>query len=991
MTRLVAEQLVSMRAQNKFRNAQLKEEQRYKNVRVASPCPQSLSIAASSQYIACGWGDAGHVATFPVDAGAYDASPSPPILASGGGALGDLAFSPFNADVLATGNDDGDVHVWSVGQSKQLCAVDELGPVRALRWHPTASNVLAAGCKTDLVLMDAETGKVRKYLEAEEANCDIHSLSWAYDGSRIAAVGKADALLVFDPRTAAPTTLTEFSDEQKLKMNMKPQHVLFLGNRDQLCVFGLDRQRQPLGQLFDARKLDRPVFTDGFRMGTGQLLPVYDDDTQLLFLSSRGSTQLTTLDMAASKDGWVAADVFPGTQPFKGMCLAPKFVCDVDNHEVNHIVRLTGDSIDHISVKIPRKDRGFQDDLFPHTAAPTTSFTGEAYFKGDNAVPSLMQVKDHLVPQKAHSASSSDDVAPSNGSGVVSPSLLSGSTSTDAAKAFSHKTVITSTAEQAAKKAATSSPPASTTKASKPAPMTVDVSGSGASDGSVTTLGGTRLTGASSPFGDKSEVRQAFESKHKKSVYYNLMGKEPSVFSKQQYYTNLQLGPAMPLSENIAATKDHLAVSWVAGGGASIAVLSTKDVGRVPVKQPMVRGHKAQVTALAFDPFEQRTLASGAADGQVCLWSLPAAHLTEDIVEPTSTFQASGAVKRLVWHNLVKGVCATASTGFDGTSVVLWDVARSAAKITMGNDVFSEEVMDIAFDYQAKLLATTCKDKHTRIHDPRANAVTASFETKEYVRDTRVVWLDNDHVITVGCGAKLVRSTSLWDIRNTSQPVAFEEIDQASTTIIPRFDEDTKCLYLLGVGEPTFQFFHCSATAPHFRRCNNWKSGSESRGVFLLDKPAANVMDAEMQPAFKLTKDAIFPVSFHVPRRRKDFFQDDLYPQSRRRDSPLAADAWFDGADASVKYVDLCPAGTTRLSDAPEEELTVFQQRYVAHLNREEEKVVAPKVGLLGHTSEDQVKDHFRDIAKNMPTRNRWDADVDEAGDNDVSDGEWSD
>lgn len=92
-----------------------------------------------------------------------------------------------------------------------------------------------------------------------------------------------------------------------------------------------------------------------------------------------------------------------------------------------------------------------------------------------------------------------------------------------------------------------------------------------------------------------------------------------------------------------------------------------------------------------------------------------------------------------------------------------------------------------------------------------------------------------------------------------------------------------------------------------------------------------------------------------------DYFQDDLFPETR---SPLplyGSSEWFEAkVDKPVVLVSLCPPGMTALSVAPALELTDRQKTYNAHLAKKDE--VKAK-GILGHESSAEVATHFQGVA----------------------------
>jgi len=176
--------------------------------------------------------------------------------------------------------------------------------------------------------------------------------------------------------------------------------------------------------------------------------------------------------------------------------------------------------------------------------------------------------------------------------------------------------------------------------------------------------------------------------------------------------------------------------------------------------------------------------------------------------------------------------------------------------------------------------------------------------------------------------------------------------------------------------------------APFIDELNEWMSGGDCFGFFFYPKQSSDVRKVEIAKSLKLTKDSIIPVPWTVPRKRLEFFQDDLFPPTR---VPLlmSADEFFAGVTKEPTKISLKPADMTELSKAPQEELTDRQKKYQQRLIDEEQKAKAPKVrGATGHTNAQEVREHFTKVATTLPTRNRWDAPQDNSQ-VDVDEGEW--
>lgn len=218
------------------------------------------------------------------------------------------------------------------------------------------------------------------------------------------------------------------------------------------------------------------------------------------------------------------------------------------------------------------------------------------------------------------------------------------------------------------------------------------------------------------------------------------------------------------------------------------------------------------------------------------------------------------------------------------------------------------------------------------------------------------------------------------------------ELERVPYLPLPRFDPDAKLLYLANAGGTFIPLFSVSdATtkgAVILEQLNLFQTSSDTVGFVILPKRAADVRKVELQRALKLTKDAILPITYSVPRKRLEFFQDDLFPPSRVDRPEYSAAQFFSGEFPKGKeptLESLQPKDMTKLSEAPEEELTERQQRYNAHLAKQ----AAPKpVGALGHTSEEEVRQHFLALQNCVGGANRWDAKIDNSK-VDVDESEW--
>ncbi len=70
------------------------------------------------------------------------------------------------------------------------------------------------------------------------------------------------------------------------------------------------------------------------------------------------------------------------------------------------------------------------------------------------------------------------------------------------------------------------------------------------------------------------------------------------------------------------------------------------------------------------------------------------------------------------WNPTANNVLATSSTDY---TVKVWDVEKGAVKNTV--EGHADIVQSIDWNYDGSLLTTACKDKKTRILDPRSKEI----------------------------------------------------------------------------------------------------------------------------------------------------------------------------------------------------------------------------------------------------------------------------
>ena len=367
------------------------------------PSSASPGVACSAAYWAIPYasGGGGPVLVSKIDAvGKMEPTEAPHRCVVGHkAAVHRCAFSPFDDGLLCTASDDSYVKVFQVAGALEhrYCDVEattvgaHAGGARELAWHPSAEGLLLSAGASECCLWDVAS---QKKIAGATVDAAVHAVEWSYDGATYLASCRDRTLRLFDARTGAEGWRCEPHGGSRAFTALwgGPGHaVLSAGSAQrggrEVC-------------LLDARKASEgPVFRKLVDAQTGELMPVYDEDSSVLWVWGRGDTSAKHYEVDAAAA--TAADAFDagqdwrtasGAGPHCGVCALPKSACDVMALEVIKFLRLTTTTVETVGFSVPRTAElkaYFNDDLFRETRARMSSMDAESWAGGEDAPPVL--------------------------------------------------------------------------------------------------------------------------------------------------------------------------------------------------------------------------------------------------------------------------------------------------------------------------------------------------------------------------------------------------------------------------------------------------------------------------------------------------------------------------------------------------------------------------------------------------------------------------
>ncbi|EGT60188.1 CBN-POD-1 protein [Caenorhabditis brenneri] len=308
------------------------------------------------------------------------------IIAAHGEQVSDFGFMTYADQLLATCSRDEPVKIWKLSResSPQLATEIDVGGgviVECLRAHSTADNILAVGSHNGAYITDISTKRVA--IELTGVTDKVQSMDWSEDGRLLAVSGdKGRQIVVYDPRASTEPIQTL---EGHGGMGREAR-VLFAGDR--LISTGFTTKRIQEVRAYDTGKWGAPIHTQEFVSTTGVLIPHYDPDTRLIFLSGKGTNKLFMMELQDRQP--CLSNVFELTLPEQtlGATIGAKRRVHVMDGEVDTYYQLTKNSIVPTPCIVPRRSyRDFHTDLFPDTRGGEPGCSASEWLSGTNATP----------------------------------------------------------------------------------------------------------------------------------------------------------------------------------------------------------------------------------------------------------------------------------------------------------------------------------------------------------------------------------------------------------------------------------------------------------------------------------------------------------------------------------------------------------------------------------------------------------------------------
>ncbi|XP_068555455.1 coronin-7 isoform X2 [Anas acuta] len=698
-----------------------------------------------------------------------------------------------------------------------------------------------------------------------------------------------------------------------------------MGASDCLISVGFSQMREREVKLWDTRKFSGATFTLTLDTSPGAMIPLFDADTGLLVLGGKGENLLYCFEVVPAQPTLTQVTQCLTEGRTRGLAAVPRLALDVMACEVLRVLQLTDTFLVPVSYIVPRKSvQEFHEDLFPDCAGVLPATDAQAWWAGDSQQvgkvslhPARRPTQTFRSPVIAPAAPSTQlpddgpaDSDRSEGSGYSSPSGSLASPSS-AATSLSAST--------------------------------------GPSSGFVSSPSQKSLQ---SILGPSSRFRHT----------------QGAVLHRDTHITNLRgLSLTTPgESDGFCANHQRVALPLLSAGG-QIAVLELSKPGRLPdTAVPTIQNGTA-VADLCWDPFDPRRLAVAGEDAKIRLWRVPEGGLQDTLREPEAVLQ--GHTEK-IYSIRFQPVAADllVSSSYDMT-VRIWELGAGQEVLCLQGH--TDQIFSLAWSPDGRQLATASKDGRLRLYEPRRSPQPQQEGPgPEGGRGARVVWVCGGNFLLVsGFDSRSERRILLYRAQALPDgPLSVLGLDVAPSTLLPFYDEDTSVVFLTGKGDTRVFLYEVTPEPPYFLECNSFTSSDPHKGFVFLRKTACDVREVEFARALRLGQGALEPVAFRVPRVKKEYFQDDIFPPTRVWWEPaLGASAWLAGEDGQQRRADLRPPEMTPVSQAPKEQPArkfVPAAVYLGEKTDEQKKeeLLSAMVARLGNRDDPLPQDSFEGV-----------------------------
>ncbi|NXA63771.1 CORO7 protein, partial [Mohoua ochrocephala] len=249
-----------------------------------------------------------------------------------GAAVADLTWDPFDPRRLAVAGEDAKIRLWRIPegglretlQEPEAVLRGHTEKIYSIRFHPVASDLLVSS-SYDMTVRIWELSTGREVLCLQGHTDQIFSMAWSPDGKKLATVSKDGRIRLYEPRRSSQP-----QQEGPGPEGGRGARLVWVCGGDYLLVSGFDSRSERRILLYRAQALpEGPLSVLGLDVAPSTLLPFYDEDTSVVFLTGKGDTRVFLYEVTPEPPYFLECNSFTSNEPHKGFVFLPKTACEV--------------------------------------------------------------------------------------------------------------------------------------------------------------------------------------------------------------------------------------------------------------------------------------------------------------------------------------------------------------------------------------------------------------------------------------------------------------------------------------------------------------------------------------------------------------------------------------------------------------------------------------------------------------------------------------
>ncbi|NXM93020.1 CORO7 protein, partial [Sylvia borin] len=247
-------------------------------------------------------------------------------------AVADLTWDPFDPRRLAVAGEDAKIRLWRIPegglqetlQEPEAILQGHTEKIYSIRFHPTASDLLVSS-SYDMTVRIWELSAGREVLCLQGHTDQIFSMAWSPDGKKLATVSKDGRIRLYEPRRGSQP-----QQEGPGPEGGRGARLVWVCGGDYILVSGFDSRSERRILLYRAQALpEGPLSVLGLDVAPSTLLPFYDEDTSVVFLTGKGDTRVFLYEVTPEPPYFLECNSFTSNEPHKGFVFLPKTACEV--------------------------------------------------------------------------------------------------------------------------------------------------------------------------------------------------------------------------------------------------------------------------------------------------------------------------------------------------------------------------------------------------------------------------------------------------------------------------------------------------------------------------------------------------------------------------------------------------------------------------------------------------------------------------------------